>query len=64
MSKTYPCYYSSTTLMSFMSAVFSSAFAFFLERDLTQWKLGWDVRLLTVAYAVRNLTNDVSYCSI
>ncbi|KAI9121741.1 hypothetical protein K1719_007131 [Acacia pycnantha] len=51
MSKSYPCFYSSTALMSFMSAVFSSALAFGLERDLAQWRLGWSVRLLTVAYA-------------
>ncbi|XP_028783129.1 WAT1-related protein At1g68170-like [Neltuma alba] len=51
MSKTYPCYYSSTALMSFMAAILSTAFAFAFESDLNQWKFGWDVRLLTVAYA-------------
>ncbi|KAK4271096.1 hypothetical protein QN277_019837 [Acacia crassicarpa] len=34
-----------------MAAIFSTAFAFCLERDLTQWKLGWNIRLFTVAYA-------------
>ncbi|XP_054803538.1 WAT1-related protein At1g68170-like isoform X1 [Prosopis cineraria] len=51
MSKSYPCYYSSTALMSSMAALLSTALAICLESDLTQWKLGWDVRLLTVAYA-------------
>ncbi|XP_028800999.1 WAT1-related protein At1g68170-like [Neltuma alba] len=51
MSKTYPCYYSSTAPMSFMAAILSTAFAFAFESDLNQWKFGWDVRLLTVAYA-------------
>ncbi|KAI9087198.1 hypothetical protein K1719_030833 [Acacia pycnantha] len=51
MSKSYPCYYSSTALMASTSAIFSSGFAFCLERDLIQWKLGWNVRLLTVAFS-------------
>ncbi|XP_054803936.1 WAT1-related protein At1g68170-like [Prosopis cineraria] len=51
MSKSYPYYYSSTALMSSMAALFSTAFAFCFESDLTQWKLGWNIRLLTTAYA-------------
>ncbi|XP_054800972.1 WAT1-related protein At1g68170-like [Prosopis cineraria] len=51
MGKSYPCYYSSTALMSLIAAILSTSFAFCLERDLTQWKLGWNIRLLTVAYA-------------
>ncbi|XP_028801003.1 WAT1-related protein At1g68170-like [Neltuma alba] len=50
MSKTYPCYYSSTALMSFMATILSTAYAFAFESDLNQWKFGWDIRLLTVAY--------------
>ncbi|KAK4271101.1 hypothetical protein QN277_019841 [Acacia crassicarpa] len=51
MSKSYPCHYSSTALMSFMGSLLSIAFALCLERDWTQWKLGWNVRLLTAAYS-------------
>ena len=52
MSERYPCPYSSTALMSLMGAVLSISFAFCVERDLSQWRLDWNVRLLTVAYAV------------
>ncbi|KAG5000570.1 hypothetical protein AAZX31_08G180700 [Glycine max] len=51
MSERYPCPYSSTALMSLMGAVLSISFAFCVERDLSQWRLGWNIRLLTVAYA-------------
>ncbi|KAL2342145.1 hypothetical protein Fmac_010085 [Flemingia macrophylla] len=51
MSERYPCPYSSTALMSLMGALLSIAFAFCIERDLSQWRLGWNVRLITVAYA-------------
>ncbi|XP_054801109.1 WAT1-related protein At1g68170-like isoform X2 [Prosopis cineraria] len=51
MSEKYPCHYSSTTLMSLSASVFSTAFALCTERDWAQWKLGWNIRLLTVAYA-------------
>ncbi|KAK7412100.1 hypothetical protein VNO78_03547 [Psophocarpus tetragonolobus] len=51
MSERYPYPYSSTALMSLMGALLSISFAFCLERDLSQWRLGWNVRLFTVAYA-------------
>ncbi|KAK7246803.1 hypothetical protein RIF29_41673 [Crotalaria pallida] len=51
MSQRYPSPYSSTALMSLMGALLSVSFAFILERDLSQWRLGWNVRLITVAYA-------------
>ncbi|KAL1336299.1 hypothetical protein HN51_030685 [Arachis hypogaea] len=51
MSRAYPYPYSSTALMCVMGAILSVTFTFCVERDLTQWKLGWNVRLLTVAYA-------------
>ncbi|XP_019424689.1 PREDICTED: WAT1-related protein At1g68170-like [Lupinus angustifolius] len=51
MSQRYPCPYSSTALMSLMGALLSITFTFILERDLSQWRLGWNVRLITVAYA-------------
>ncbi|KAJ8453244.1 hypothetical protein Cgig2_008128 [Carnegiea gigantea] len=52
MTKNYPCYYSSTALMSLMGTLQSVVFALCVERDWAQWKLGWNIRLLTVAYSV------------
>ncbi|KAG4382667.1 hypothetical protein GLYMA_14G135001v4 [Glycine max] len=37
--------------MSLMGALLSISFAFCVERDLSQWRLGWNVTLLIVAYA-------------
>ncbi|KAK6240615.1 hypothetical protein SCA6_006004 [Theobroma cacao] len=51
MSKKYPCPYSTTALMCVMGAIQSIVYALCTERDWSQWKLGWNVRLLTVAYA-------------
>ncbi|XVF00750.1 hypothetical protein REPUB_Repub04eG0028300 [Reevesia pubescens] len=51
MSKKYPCPYSSTALMCIMGAIQSLVYALSLERDWSHWKLGWNIRLLTVAYA-------------
>ncbi|TKY71295.1 WAT1-related protein [Spatholobus suberectus] len=51
MSKEYPCHYSSTALMSTAGAIQATAFGFCFERDLSQWKLGWNIRLLAVAYS-------------
>ncbi|ESW20450.1 hypothetical protein PHAVU_006G210300 [Phaseolus vulgaris] len=51
MSKEYPCHYSSTALMSTAGAIQATAFGFCVERDLSQWKLGWNIRLLAVAYS-------------
>lgn len=55
MGEKYPCYYSSTALTCIMAAIQSTVFALSLEKDWSQWKLGWNVRLLTVAFAVRML---------
>ncbi|XP_058735696.1 WAT1-related protein At1g68170-like [Vicia villosa] len=51
MCKEYPCYYSSTTLMNLMGAIQATIFALCVEKDLNQWKLGWNFRLLTAAYS-------------
>ncbi|KAI5356144.1 PREDICTED: WAT1-related [Prunus dulcis] len=50
MGATYPCYYSSSALMSAMGSIQAVGFALIKERDWSQWKLGWNIRLLTVAY--------------
>ncbi|OMO92061.1 Drug/metabolite transporter [Corchorus olitorius] len=51
MCKKYPCPYSSTALMCIMGAIQSVVYALCLEKDWSQWKLGWNIRLLTVSYA-------------
>ncbi|KAL3538591.1 hypothetical protein ACH5RR_001957 [Cinchona calisaya] len=51
MSERYPCPYSSTALIALMGSFQAVVFALFAERDRSQWKLGWDIRLLSVAYA-------------
>ncbi|XP_054801111.1 WAT1-related protein At1g25270-like [Prosopis cineraria] len=51
MSKSYPCHYSSTALMSFMASLLCTVVALCLEKDWTQWKLGSKVRLLTTTYS-------------
>ncbi|KAF2319676.1 hypothetical protein GH714_017963 [Hevea brasiliensis] len=51
ISKEYPCPYSSTALMSLMGSIQCVTLALCLERNWSQWKLGWNIRLLTVAYS-------------
>ncbi|KAF7129112.1 hypothetical protein RHSIM_Rhsim10G0142200 [Rhododendron simsii] len=40
-----------TTLQSLLSAIQTGAVAIAVERDIFQWKLGWDVRLIAVVYS-------------
>ncbi|XP_009341320.3 WAT1-related protein At1g25270-like [Pyrus x bretschneideri] len=51
MSVSYPCYYSSTALMSAMGSIQAVGFALCMERKWSQWMLGWNIRLLTAAYS-------------
>ncbi|WCJ29101.1 nodulin MtN21 /EamA-like transporter family protein [Euphorbia peplus] len=51
MSRVYPCPYSSTALMSMMASIQATLFAIFTQKDWSEWNLGWNIRLLTVAYA-------------
>ncbi|XP_049344170.1 WAT1-related protein At1g25270-like [Solanum verrucosum] len=51
MSELYPCHFSSTALMSIMGALQAGVYAISTERDWTQWKLGWNLRLFAVLYA-------------
>ncbi|XP_027079516.1 WAT1-related protein At5g64700-like isoform X1 [Coffea arabica] len=48
--KSYPSKLISTTLQNCMSTIDSFVVAISLERDPNEWKLGWNVRLLSVAY--------------
>ncbi|KAK3009491.1 hypothetical protein RJ639_013856, partial [Escallonia herrerae] len=50
LSKRYPCHYSSTALIAVMGSLQGVIFALCMERDWSQWRLGWDIRLFTVAY--------------
>ncbi|PON42281.1 Plant-drug/metabolite exporter [Parasponia andersonii] len=51
MNEKYPCYYSSTALVSMIGAIQTVAYALWSEKDWNQWKLGWNIRLLTVAFS-------------
>ncbi|CAK9160440.1 unnamed protein product [Ilex paraguariensis] len=51
MSQKYPYHYSSTALISVMGSLQSVVFALCMERDWNQWKLGWNIRLLSVVYS-------------
>ncbi|KAK0589949.1 hypothetical protein LWI29_020497 [Acer saccharum] len=51
MSERYPCQYSSTALMCLMGSIQATVYALCIEKDRDQWKLGWNIRLLTVVYA-------------
>ncbi|KAJ4957253.1 hypothetical protein NE237_014036 [Protea cynaroides] len=51
MIQRYPAYLSSTTLMCLMGAIQSTVYALCMERQWDEWKLGWNVRLLAVAYS-------------
>ncbi|CAA2934754.1 WAT1-related At1g25270-like [Olea europaea subsp. europaea] len=50
MSKGYPCHYSSSALISVMGTIQALTYALSMERNWKQWKLGWNLKLLTVAY--------------
>ncbi|KAK1583413.1 hypothetical protein Q3G72_023592 [Acer saccharum] len=45
----YPCY-SGTFLMSFAGSILAFIYAICFDREWDQWKLGWDIRLLSVFY--------------
>ncbi|XP_021618970.1 WAT1-related protein At1g25270 isoform X2 [Manihot esculenta] len=51
ISRKYPCYYSNTALMSLMGSIQCVALSLCMDRNWNQWKLGWNLRLLTVAYS-------------
>ncbi|KAL3729659.1 hypothetical protein ACJRO7_026743 [Eucalyptus globulus] len=51
MSEGFPYQYTSTALMTFLGSIQATVYALCRERDWSQWKLGWNIRLLTVSYA-------------
>lgn len=50
--KTYPSKLLFTALQCFLSTIQSFAIAIALVRDPYEWRLGWNVRLVAVAYCV------------
>ncbi|XP_059630489.1 WAT1-related protein At1g43650-like [Cornus florida] len=48
--KQYPAKLRLTTLQCFFSLIQSAIWAISMERNISSWKLGWDVHLLSVAY--------------
>lgn len=48
----YPCPNSFTAMMTLWASIQGTGFALCTERDWSQWKLGLDIRLLTVFIAV------------
>ncbi|KAH7834962.1 hypothetical protein Vadar_021443 [Vaccinium darrowii] len=50
MMRNYPYPYSSTAMMTTFGAIQAIGYALCTEKDWSQWKLGWDIKLLTVSY--------------
>lgn len=50
--KSYPSKLMFTSLQSLSSAIQSFGVAIAFERDIQQWKLGWNMRLFAVVYSV------------
>ncbi|XP_058752266.1 WAT1-related protein At1g25270-like [Vicia villosa] len=51
MSKEYQGHFSSSALMNLMGATQATIFALCMEKDWSQWRLGWSIRLLTAVYS-------------
>ncbi|CAJ1937905.1 unnamed protein product [Sphenostylis stenocarpa] len=59
--KDYPSKLLLTTLQCFLSSIQSLGIAMAVERDIEQWKLGWNVRLLAVVYCGIMVTGVTYY---
>ncbi|XP_065872122.1 WAT1-related protein At1g25270-like [Euphorbia lathyris] len=51
MSKIYPLHYTNAALTSIMASIQCVVFSVCSQRNWSHWKLGWNVRLLTVFYS-------------
>ncbi|WJX46658.1 hypothetical protein P8452_33436 [Trifolium repens] len=51
LNEEYPCHHSSSALMSTMGAIQAIVLALCVDREWAQWKLGYDIRLLTIVYS-------------
>lgn len=58
--KSYPSKLLFTNLQCLLSAIQSFAIAIAVERDPREWMLGWNVRLLAVAYCVNIFLSNSS----
>ncbi|GMQ01751.1 hypothetical protein CsSME_00048285 [Camellia sinensis var. sinensis] len=52
MIREYPCLYSSTAMIIFCGTIQAVVFGLCMERDWNQWKLRWNIRLLTVIFTI------------
>lgn len=52
LNEEYPCHHSCSALMCSMGAVQAIVIALCVDRDWMEWRLGYDIRLLTMAYSV------------
>ncbi|XP_027339245.1 WAT1-related protein At5g64700-like [Abrus precatorius] len=59
--KGYPSKLLLTTLQCFLSSIQALVIALAIERDIEQWKLGWNVRLLAVIYCGIMVTGVTYY---
>ncbi|KAL2468901.1 WAT1-related protein [Forsythia ovata] len=64
MSAVYPYPFSSTALILVMGCIQDFIYALSIERDWNQWKLGWNLRLLTVAYTGIVASGLMGICSM
>ncbi|KAG6476780.1 hypothetical protein ZIOFF_066028 [Zingiber officinale] len=52
LTQLYPCHCSNTALVCLMGSILASILALCFQRHKIQWRLGFDIRLLTAAYSV------------
>ncbi|KAH1198050.1 WAT1-related protein [Glycine max] len=57
--KEYPRHHSSITLMTLMATIQATVYAFCFETDLSQWKLGSSIKLLTTLYMTKILWQGI-----
>ena len=57
--KSYPAKLKFTSLQCLSSSIQSFCIAIAFERDIEQWKLGWDMKLLAVVYCVSIKNCDI-----
>ncbi|KAK7363196.1 hypothetical protein VNO77_05327 [Canavalia gladiata] len=51
VNQEYPCYITSIAMLNTIGAIQSVIFGFCVVRDINEWKMGWDIRLLTSAFS-------------
>lgn len=56
MGKSFNSPYTSSAIMYFMGWIECLIVAACVERDISQWALGWNIRLIAVTYSVSLVT--------